>query len=95
MQNSGNGSEWTIERHSFYEKIGVGPKKYSCIIRFNRALQQAVQSGSFQSWNDVVYSHQYFDQAHFIKEFRAFSGYTPAEMHSRFINMRDFVGHQE
>ena len=86
-------SERSIERH-FQEKIGVGPKKYSRIIRFNRALQ-VVQSGYYQSWNDVVYGHQYFDQAHFINEFRAFSGYTPSEMHSRFINMRDFVGHQE
>jgi AraC-like DNA-binding protein len=85
-------SESTMERR-FKEKIGIGPKMFNRIIRFNKALQ-TIQSGNYEKWNDVVYNHQYFDQAHFIKEFKTFYGYTPSEMHARSINMQDFIGYE-
>ncbi len=64
-----------LERE-FKKHIGVTPKFYSRIVRFNHALNTINQQPHLQ-WNDLVYDFGYFDQAHFIKEFATFIGQTP------------------
>jgi AraC-like DNA-binding protein len=82
-------SKSSIERH-FLEKVGVSPKMYSRIIRFNSAYQ-TIQSGKYQNWQDVVYQYNFYDQAHFIKDFKSFFNRTPAEVYYNSLNSADLL----
>ena len=62
----------------FSENIGVHPKEFSRIIRFQRALNM-LEGNSLTSLTALAYECGYFDQSHMIKDFKAFSGYTPGE----------------
>jgi AraC-like DNA-binding protein len=56
--------------------VGVTPKRYCRILRFQRALVGA-HRGKRVDWAQLAVECGYWDQAHFIHEFRLFSGLTP------------------
>ena len=56
--------------------VGLTPKYYHRILRFNEILKKVAANEKI-SWADVVYSCDYSDQSHFIKEFFLFSGFNP------------------
>lgn len=62
--------------HLFEKYVGTTPKAYLRTIRFQRVLAEIEKSRKIQ-WTDLAYSCGYYDQAHFIKEFRHFSGLNP------------------
>jgi AraC-like DNA-binding protein len=63
-----------IER--FTTEVGVTPKRHCRIRRFQRALARAYR-GERVDWTQLALDCGYWDQAHFIHEFRLFSGLTP------------------
>jgi AraC-like DNA-binding protein len=63
-------------RRVFHETVGVIPKAYAKLARFDRALR-AARKQSTPSWASIAASAGYYDQAHMIAEFRAISGVTP------------------
>ena len=63
---------------SFRSQVGVNPKEYARIVRFQRALALIQADGSGLS--QIAYTSGYSDQSHFIREFRKFSGQTPTEL---------------
>lgn len=65
----------------FKKHVGLTPKYYQRILRFNEILQR-IQHKEKITWTDIAYSCGYSDQSHFIKEFKHFSGFNPKE----FIN---------
>jgi len=62
----------------FTQQVGLKPKTFLRVQRFNRVLTQ-IGLGREIDWASVVAQCGYYDQAHFIKDFRAFSGFTPTE----------------
>ena len=60
----------------FRNAVGLTPKLFCRVRRFREALRQ-VDSGRPVIWSDVALSCGYYDQAHFIHDFRAFSGINP------------------
>jgi AraC-like DNA-binding protein len=62
--------------HVFSHEVGFTPKLYCRIRRFQKVLLQ-VGKGQPVEWADVAVGCGYFDQAHFIRDFRAFSGMNP------------------
>ena len=68
-----------IER--FKDEVGMTPKRYCRIRLFQRALA-AVNSGAPVEWTRVALDCGYFDQAHFIHDFRMFAGLTPTAYQS-------------
>ena len=62
----------------FRECVGMNPKEYGRIVRFQRALQM-MQLG-FRDYADIAYATGYSDQSHFIREFRQFSSLTPKQL---------------
>ena len=64
-------------RRLFIRHVGISPKKFSRIIRANYALQLIKNNRS--SFLDVVEKAGYFDQPHFIHDFKAVHGITPLE----------------
>ncbi|GAO45499.1 putative AraC family transcriptional regulator [Flavihumibacter petaseus NBRC 106054] len=55
---------------------GIGPKSFMKIRRFRRSLALLRQEN--ESLTAVAYEAGYFDQAHFIREFKAFTGLVPS-----------------
>lgn len=61
----------------FAREVGMTPKLYSRVRRFNRAVRM-VHGKSEVDWSDVALACGYFDQPHLIRDFHAFAGMTPA-----------------
>lgn len=60
----------------FKEHVGVTPKAFMRINRFQRAIRE-IETNRFGNWNTIAHESGYYDQAHFINDFKAFSGFTP------------------
>jgi AraC-like DNA-binding protein len=60
----------------FREQIGVSPKLYQRILRFQRAVQQ-MHLGTDVRWMELALECGYYDQSHFVNDFREFSGINP------------------
>lgn len=73
----------TLER-AFAADIGMTPKKYARIVRFKHAyhalLTQIAPSGSRARVSAESYLDAYCDQSHFYKDFRFFTGTSPATL---------------
>lgn len=64
-----------IER--FKTEVGITPKRYCRLLRFQQAVAKTHKAKSVD-WVQLALECGYFDQAHFIHEFREFSGLSPA-----------------
>ncbi|TGN17656.1 AraC family transcriptional regulator [Leptospira idonii] len=64
-----------LER-KFQKQIGISPKKLGKIIRLQTALKMLLK-GQSTSLTQIAYESDYFDQAHFIKDFKEFTGMNP------------------
>ncbi|MFO0357585.1 MAG: helix-turn-helix domain-containing protein [Sphingobacteriaceae bacterium] len=69
-------SERTIHR-LFKKLIGVNPNNYINLIRFRTVLKFSSEANTNFLGNALDVG--YYDQAHFIKHFKAFSTFTPAQ----------------
>jgi AraC-like DNA-binding protein len=63
-------------RNMFHTYLGVTFKTYQRIIRYKKTLWAL--STNVTNLTDVAYDMGYYDQAHFIREFRHFQGSTPS-----------------
>jgi AraC-like DNA-binding protein len=61
----------------FKDLAGLSPKLYSRVIRFQAATRFKL-TGT-RDLTEIAYACGYYDQSHFISDFREFSGYTPKE----------------
>lgn len=61
----------------FNDQVGVGPKWVINRYRIHEAVAR-VQAGDPVSWADLAQDLGYFDQAHFIADFRRLTGRTPS-----------------
>jgi AraC-like DNA-binding protein len=69
---------WGIRQFErlFQQRIGVSPKLYARIVRFESALEaKAFSPGT--SWTAVAHRFGYHDQMHMIHDFQQLSGETP------------------
>jgi len=62
----------------FRDQTGLTPKTFQRVRRFQHVLQR-LHRGTDQGWAGVAADCGYYDQAHFIHDFRAFAGMTPGE----------------
>lgn len=66
-----------LER-KFANQIGVSPKQLGKVIRLQTALKMLLDKEK-ESLTNIAYESQYYDQAHFIKDFKEFTGTNPKE----------------
>jgi AraC-like DNA-binding protein len=59
-----------------YQHTGLSPKSYTKIRRFQLSLKLVAKND--QPFTSIAYDCGYFDQAHFIREFKSFTGVTPS-----------------
>jgi AraC-like DNA-binding protein len=62
----------------FSEHIGISPKQYLKIIRFQFAIFQKQRNINWDM-TKLSYESGYFDQSHFINDFKSLSGLTPKQ----------------
>ncbi len=62
----------------FTEEVGLTPKLFGRIAQFQEALNR-VEARRKVRWASLAMDCGYYDQAHFIRDFRAFSGLTPTD----------------
>lgn len=63
-------------RRVFREIVGLSPKEFARLTRFQRALR-AARRDERANWASIATFAGYYDQAHLIAEFRAIAGATP------------------
>ncbi|MEQ1923632.1 MAG: helix-turn-helix domain-containing protein [Pyrinomonadaceae bacterium] len=73
-------SERRLER-TFNEQIGLSPKLFARILRFQSLLASADKDKS--ALLDHAFAAGYYDQSHMIRDFRIFTGVTPMEYFGR------------
>ena len=61
------------------ERIGMSPKMYARIIRFSKAYRMRENNPQL-SWTSIAHHCGYFDQMHFIRDFKDFTGALPKMM---------------
>lgn len=72
----------------FKDHVGVTPKEFLKVIRFQKAITEIEVMGT-QQWASLALDCGYYDQSHFIADFKNFSGFTPSQyLHKRgdFLN---------
>jgi AraC-like DNA-binding protein len=63
----------------FRQQVGLPPKLYCRVRRFQSAIRRVAKEGGAIDWAGVALDCGYFDQAHLIHDFRAISGLSPGE----------------
>lgn len=72
----------------FKRSVGLTPKGYLKIMRFQKAVAEIDKSGD-ADWTGISLDCGFYDQAHFITDFKRFSGFTPERylrVKSRLLN---------
>jgi AraC-like DNA-binding protein len=68
-------SDRNLER-LFREYVGLSPKTFCRIVRFQRALRSLEEAG--EGWAAIAADCGYYDQSHLIRDFREFARQTPS-----------------
>lgn len=86
-------SDYNVPIHHFCEKhgihprklerffntsVGVCPKSFRKLHRFQKLLKQIIND-EYDTMTMLAYDHNYYDQTHFIKDFKSFSGCSPSQ----------------
>ncbi|MEO1485955.1 MAG: AraC family transcriptional regulator [Bacteroidota bacterium] len=66
----------TLERY-FKKETGLTPKNFQTLKRFKKVLRELTTTKN-QDWQYYVAKYGYYDQSHFIKEMKRFTGQTPS-----------------
>lgn len=70
------------QRHlsrKFQEYVGLSPKEYLRVSRFILSLDH-LKKYPLLSLTEVAYKSGYYDQAHFIRDYKDYTGYTPGQV---------------
>lgn len=70
------------QRHlsrKFQEYVGLSPKEFLRVSRFIFSLDH-LKKYPVYSLTEIAYKSGYYDQAHFIRDYRRYSGYTPGQV---------------
>ncbi len=75
----------------FRALVGIRPKQYARMLRFSMALAELDPSQPID-WNQLAHKAEFYDQAHFINEFKAFTGLTPTEYQGLWQRLKGQMG---
>jgi AraC-like DNA-binding protein len=82
---TGYSSRWLYDK--FIDKVGVSAKNFSSIVRFMQFYEQWAKKPDYEHARDHMYRY-FYDQAHFIKDFKRFTGLSPL----RFVKTENEFG---
>jgi len=81
-------SERQFERR-FLAQVGVPPKLYARIIRFNAALDHKLRWPS-RAWSRIANDNDFYDQMHLVHDCRAFTGESPSRFLAHLAGVPEF-----
>jgi len=64
--------------HVFSREVGLSPKAFCLVRRFQKILAMLKQTNA-PNWSQLAWDCGYFDQSHFIHDFRGFSNLNPTD----------------
>lgn len=70
----------------FSSTIGLSPKQLSKTIRLQASLKMLLTK-KITNLTALAYEYEYYDQSHFIKDFKEFTGLTPKEFYGDHLKM--------
>ena len=84
LKDTGNISDFCRKHHiclrklerMFNRYVGISASSFSTLNRFHTSLNRLL-CNDFSKLSDLAYDNGYFDQMHFIKDFKRFTGNTP------------------
>ena len=76
-KQTGYSARWLNAK--FSEHLGTGPKNLAEIVRFKQFYQSFSSGANYQKLKEQIY-HHYYDQSHFLRAFKRFTGTTPTEL---------------
>jgi AraC-like DNA-binding protein len=82
-------SRRTFERR-FFQKVGLSPKYYARIRRIGY-LCNLIAGKKKVDWPKIFYECEFYDQAHFIKDFEEFIGRTPQQYLKENTELANYV----
>ena len=68
-----------------HERLGMNPKLYARIARFSRAYSM-FEANQQLTWSHICHRFGYFDQMHFIRDFKEFTGVTPGLVSKKLVD---------
>nr|WP_262909240.1 helix-turn-helix transcriptional regulator [Mucilaginibacter roseus] len=74
-----------LERR-FSTAVGLSPKQLSKMVRLQTSLKM-LSEGQFSCLGDVAYDNDFYDQSHFINDFKEFTGLSPKEYYAGNLRM--------
>lgn len=74
----------------FSGEVGLTPKQFFRVQRFQRVLRNLFNSRD-ADWPDLALQFGYYDQAHFIHEFKTFTGITPGQYYNKRIGEQNHL----
>jgi AraC-like DNA-binding protein len=66
----------------YNKHVGVSAMTYNTLDRFHNSLNRLLFD-DYSKLSDIAYEHGYFDQMHYIRDFKRFSGDTPTSFIAR------------
>lgn len=82
-------SRRTFERH-FFRKVGLSPKYFARIRRIGY-VANLIAGKKKVNWPAIFYEAEFFDQAHFIKDFEEFTGRAPQQYLKENTELANYV----
>lgn len=79
-----------LERR-FMANVGLTPKLLSRITRF-QYIQNLIERKQFPKLTSLAYDGGFYDQAHFIRDFRAFTGLSPKQHYAPDLRLVNLFG---
>ena|SRR5258708_7024779 len=76
-KETGYTSRWLHTK--FTNHLGTNPKNLSAILRFKQFYEAFSTGAEFKALKNHIYSH-YYDQSHFLRAFKRFTGTTPTDL---------------
>lgn len=74
----------------FKKQVGVTPKSYLRLMRFQQTVA-TIDAASNPDWSEIALAAGFYDQSHFIRDFKHFSGFTPDDYARRHKNFENYV----
>lgn len=71
-------SERQFERR-FTQTVGLSPQSYIRVKRFNEAVR-LIKVGRYKRLTEIAHDLNFYDQSHFTRDIKAFSGMTPKQI---------------
>ncbi len=74
----------------FRSNVGITPKSFLKIVRFQKAIAD-IERNESPNWTEIALEAGFYDQAHFINDFKKFSGFTPNDYLRRKNGILNYV----